>query len=198
MERHGFFRRWDAIDPVLYETSDHIAFVTLHRPEAGNRLTPSGVAGLRAAWERFADDDAVDIAILTGIGGHFCAGADASVGAAVAAQRRARKPVIAAINGRTAGRGLELALACRTRIASADASFGSLDWKHGVCANPRARELARVVGMGPLKQLALGREPRDAGWAARHGIVHDVVAGADLIAAAEHLADRATRAHFAA
>ena len=61
---------------VLYEKRDRIAYVTLNRPEAKNAIDPETHDLLWQTWEDFAGDDAVDVAILTGTGDSFCAGAD--------------------------------------------------------------------------------------------------------------------------
>src|SRR3954471_8839441 len=61
---------------VLYEKRDRIAYVTLNRPEAKNAIDPELHELLWQAWEDFAGDDALDVAILTGTGDAFCAGAD--------------------------------------------------------------------------------------------------------------------------
>src|SRR4051812_50141825 len=62
--------------PVIYEKRDRIAHVTLNRPEAMNAIDPEMHEQLWATWEDFRDDDSVDVAILTGSGDAFCAGAD--------------------------------------------------------------------------------------------------------------------------
>ncbi len=61
---------------VLYEKRDRIAYVTINRPEARNAVSPEVHRAMIAAWADFADDDSVDVAILTGAGDAFCAGAD--------------------------------------------------------------------------------------------------------------------------
>ena len=61
---------------VLYEKRDRIAYVTLNRPEARNAIDPETQELLVGTWTDFRDDDAVDVAILTGAGEAFCAGAD--------------------------------------------------------------------------------------------------------------------------
>ena len=61
---------------VLYETRDRIAYVTINRPEAKNAIDPDVHRLLIEAWTGFRDDDAADVAILTGAGDAFCAGAD--------------------------------------------------------------------------------------------------------------------------
>src|ERR1051325_957191 len=65
-----------AMSKVLYEKRDRIAYVTLNRPEAKNAIDPEVHELLWQTWEDFRDDDAVDVAILTGTGDAFCAGAD--------------------------------------------------------------------------------------------------------------------------
>ena len=61
---------------VLYEKRGRVAYVTLNRPEAKNAIDPDTHALLWRTWEDFRDDDEVDVAILTGVGYAFCAGAD--------------------------------------------------------------------------------------------------------------------------
>ena len=61
---------------VLYEKRDRIAYVTLNRPEAKNAIDPETDELLWQTWEDFRDDDALDVAIVTGAGDAFCAGAD--------------------------------------------------------------------------------------------------------------------------
>ena len=61
---------------VLYEKRDRIAYVTLNRPEARNAVDPAMHQMLWETWEDFRDDDSVDVAIVTGAGEAFCAGAD--------------------------------------------------------------------------------------------------------------------------
>src|SRR5918996_5927822 len=61
---------------VLYEKSDRIAYLTINRPEARNAVNPDVHRAMIAAWADFAEDDSVDVAILTGAGEAFCAGAD--------------------------------------------------------------------------------------------------------------------------
>ena len=61
---------------VLYEKRDRIAYVTINRPEARNAISPEVHRAMIAAWADFAEDDSVDVAILTGAGDAFCAGAD--------------------------------------------------------------------------------------------------------------------------
>ena len=64
------------VPEVLYEKRDRIAYVTLNRPEAKNAVDPEMHELLWETWEDFRDDDALDVAILTGAGDAFCAGAD--------------------------------------------------------------------------------------------------------------------------
>ena len=138
---------------VLYEKRDRIAYVTLNRPEARNAIDPDVHALLVEVWSDFRDDDAVDVAILTGAGDAFCAGADLKtyippviedatparireivdlgLGGLTRGLHRIYKPVIAAVNGWALAGGLETALACDIRIASERARFGSFEARRG-------------------------------------------------------------------
>src|SRR5689334_21416826 len=91
--------RWDAASPVLYEKCNGIAFVTLNRPSNGNFVTREMQDALYGVWTEIAIADDVYVAVLTGAGADFFAGAEHDVSGISALQRRARKPVIAAING---------------------------------------------------------------------------------------------------
>src|SRR5258708_22649670 len=134
---------------VLYEKRDRIAYVTINRPEARNAVSPEVHRAMIAAWADFAEDDSVDVAILTGAGDAFCAGADlkeyippivaegnitdireiAELGlnGFTRGQHRIYKPIIGAINGWALAGGLETALACDIRIASDRALFRSFE-----------------------------------------------------------------------
>src|SRR6516164_4643009 len=76
--RAGNRRPWRCAvgENVLYEERDRIAFVTLNRPEAKNAIDPQMHEALCDIWRKFRDNDEVDVAILTGAGDAFCAGAD--------------------------------------------------------------------------------------------------------------------------
>src|SRR5947207_1120907 len=119
-------------DKVLYDKRDRIAYVTLNRPDAKNAVDPDTHELLCGVWSDFRDDDAVEVAIFTGTGDAFCAGADLKTyippimrdatparireivelgfGGLTRGLHRIYKPVIAAVNGWALAGGLELAL----------------------------------------------------------------------------------------
>ncbi len=130
-----------ATEDVTCFTDDHIARVTINRPQRKNAVTGAMWDAISILFEGFSRDDNIRVALISGAGGDFCAGADISEfdsiransdtardyeaknSRAFAAIRNCDLPVIAAINGVCFGGGLGIAAACDIRIATADARF---------------------------------------------------------------------------
>ena len=192
-----------ALETVLYEKKDAIAYVTINRPKVLNALNHQTWTDLRAAFEEARDEAAVRGVILTGAGEKaFIAGADISELAHVTAVEAERsssfgqavlnlienlgKPVIAAINGFALGGGCETAMACTIRIAAESAKFGQPEVKLGLPpGGGGTQRLPRLVGKGRALQLILSAEIIDATEAHRIGLVNEVVPAAELIPRAE-------------
>jgi enoyl-CoA hydratase len=192
-----------ALENVLYEKQDGIAYVTLNRPKVLNALNQRTWQDLRAAFEDARDDATVRGVILTGAGDKaFIAGADISEIAhitAVDAERSSRygqdvltlvenlgKPVIAAVNGFALGGGCETAMACTIRVASEHARFGQPEVTLGIIpGGGGTQRLPRLVGKGRALQLILSGAMITAQEAYRIGLVNEVVPATDLIPRAE-------------
>jgi len=196
---------------VRYEKRDRIAFVTLNRPESRNSLDDELNGELWEVWGDFNRDDAVDVAILTGAGQAFCAGADLKTfipkwehanmlelrrnvatgigGGLTRGQHRITKPIIAAVNGHAVGGGFELALACDIRIASEKAKFGVFEVRVGLHQGDGGLvRLLAIAGMATALDLTLTGREVDAAEAYRLGLVHRVVPQENLLTAAEEYA----------
>jgi enoyl-CoA hydratase/carnithine racemase len=200
---------------VLYEKRDRIAYVTLNRPEAKNALDPETHELLWRTWEDFRDDDAVDVAILTGAGDAFCAGADlktyippwmdatpdrvrenvkTGIGGLTRGLHRIYKPVIAAVNGWALAGGFETALACDIRIASERAMFGSFEARRGYHhGDGGIVRLVNTCGAGVALEMLLTAEPIDAERALRCNLVSRVVPHERLVEEAELVARQILR-----
>jgi enoyl-CoA hydratase len=192
-----------ALENVLYEKKDGIAYVTLNRPKVLNALNQRTWQDLRAAFEDARDDATVRGVILTGAGDKaFIAGADISEIAhitAVDAERSSRygqdvltlienlgKPVIAAVNGFALGGGCETAMACTIRVASEHARFGQPEVALGIIpGGGGTQRLPRLVGKGRALQIILSGAMITAQEAYRIGLVNEVVPATDLIPRAE-------------
>ena len=196
----------------LYEVSDGIATITLNRPEVMNALTFEVYAQLRDLFELLRYDDAVRVVIITGAGDSFCSGGDVHkiigellkrdmqghleftrmTGALVQHMRLLDKPIIAALNGITAGAGAVLALASDLRIASEKARFAFLFTKVGLTGADMGAGylLPRVVGMGRAFELLLLGDTIDVVAAERYGLVNRVVPHDELLPAARQWARR--------
>jgi enoyl-CoA hydratase/carnithine racemase len=192
-------------DVVLFEKRMHTAIVTMNRPEALNALNAEVQAGLRNAWERVEDDDDIRVAILTGNGRAFSAGADLKTmegrppetrpqlrggGGPSPSVSQLTKPVIAAVNGYCLAGALELAMACDLRIASEHAQFGSPEVKWNVLHSYGALRLPHAIPMAVAMEMMLTGEFIDAQRALGVGLVSRVVPHDELMPTCEALADK--------
>ncbi len=189
---------------IKVESKDRVRIVTINRPEARNAVDPETAQLLYDAFLVFDADDDVDVAILTGAGGHFCAGFDLKSAAAGAAQNWLnsvdipdtwsdaqaqpmpgpmgpsrlilRKPVIAAIEGYAVAGGIELAAWCDMRVASQSATFGVFCRRWGVpLIDGGTVRLPRIVGQGRANDLILTGRPVSAQEAQTFGLADRVV-----------------------
>src|SRR6476661_3516306 len=205
-----------AMSKVLYEKRDRIAYLTINRPEARNAIDPDVHRLMIEAWADFRDDDSVDVAILTGAGEAFCAGADLKtyippiIGNAnpgeireivelglngfTRGMHRIPKPIIGAINGWALAGGLETALACDIRIASDRAMFGSFEARRGFHhGDGGIVRLVNTCGTGIALEMLLTAEPIDAQRALQCNLVSRVVPHERLMEEAETVAHQILR-----
>jgi enoyl-CoA hydratase len=155
---------------VRYEADGPVAIVTIDRPEVRNAVDPDTAAALADTFRRFDGDASLAVAVLTGAGGHFCAGFDLKAIAAGGAGRLSEKgdgpmgptrlelskPVIAAIEGYAVAGGLEVALWCDLRVASREATFGVFNRRFGVpLIDLGTIRLPRMIGQGKAMDLIL-------------------------------------------
>jgi enoyl-CoA hydratase/carnithine racemase len=182
---------------VEYEVDDAIATVRLNRPAKLNAFTFAMIEHIRDAVERASADDSVAGIIITGAGRAFCAGLDAgdlarSTDSGVPSTARASdphdlpalfsyllrvpKPVLAAVNGVTAGGGFVLAMMCDLRFAATDAGFTTVFSKRGLIAeHGTAWLLPRIVGTSRALDLLWSSRRFDAAEAYRIGFVDRLV-----------------------
>ncbi len=192
---------------IKYDKRDHLAYITLNRPEVMNALHPPCHLELAQIWDDFMADKNAWVAILTGAGDKaFSAGMDlkyAAEGGGVGGSARARggfagitnrfditKPLIAAVNGFALGGGFEIVLSCDIVIAAEHARFGLPEPRVGLMAlaggvHRLPRHLPLKVAMG----MMLTAKPITAQDALRLGIINEVVPAKDLMPAAERWAN---------
>jgi enoyl-CoA hydratase/carnithine racemase len=204
------------MNEIGYESRDRIAYVTLNRPAAKNAVTPDMHQEMCRVWADFRDSDDADVAILTGVGDAFCAGADLATyvpinyvdaqpsrireivdlgfGGITRGLHRITKPTIAAVNGWALAGGLELALACDLRVASDRAMFGSFEARRGFHhGDGGITRLVNTCGVGVAMQMVLTAEPIDAHRALQCNMVAKVVPHEQLMDEAELLARQILR-----
>src|SRR6058998_1630200 len=188
-----------SIDEVRYDERGAVAVVTIDRQHRRNAIDGRTAQALSDALDRFEADETARVMVLTGAGEAFCAGADLTSIASLAprangpdgplgfTRRTASKPTIAAIDGWAVAGGLELALWCDLRVASARARFGCLERRWGVpLIDGGTWRLPRIVGMGRALDLVLTGRLVDAAEAERIGLVTSIAA--DPLGAAVELA----------
>jgi 2-(1,2-epoxy-1,2-dihydrophenyl)acetyl-CoA isomerase len=193
---------------LLVETREGIVTVTLDRPQARNALDLVMRRELLDALDQIDADPSARVVILTGAGGHFCAGGDVKTmqpGSAVA-EGRARvaalnrlvtrlvefpRPVVAMVDGFAVGAGCNLALCCDLVIASDRAKFGEVFAKIGLVPDGGGSWLLpRMVGLARAKELIFTADIIDAAEAERIGLVNRVVPAAELASVTRALAAR--------
>ena len=189
---------------VSYALDKRIAIVTIERPHVRNAVDAQTALDLAAAFERFAADEAADVAILTGAGNTFCAGYDLHSLAAGGAGELSPdgyapmgpsrmvlpKPVIAAVEGYAVAGGLELALWCDLRVAASDAIFGVFSRRWAVpLVDLGTIRLPRLIGHGRAMDLILTGRPVKADEGLAIGLVTRVTEPGSALAGALELAD---------
>jgi enoyl-CoA hydratase len=195
-------------ETLQYDKRNAIGYVTINRPDKLNAMNRKVMEELVDCFQSLQTDDDVRVVILTGSGEKaFVAGADINELArldaltgrekALIGQRafnlieNLSKPVIAAINGFAVGGGCELAMACTLRIASETARLGQPEVKIGLLPGyGGSQRLPRLVGKGRALEMILTGEPITAAEAHRIGLVNQVVPQAELLTAAEKLAQK--------
>jgi enoyl-CoA hydratase len=191
------------MEPVRFEADGPIAVVTIDRPQARNAVDRATADALVHAFRRFDNDPELSVAILTGAGGTFCAGADLKAVATERGNRVARdgdgplgctrmllgKPVIAAVEGHAVAGGLELALWCDLRVASRDAVFGVYCRRFGVpLVDGGTVRLPRLIGMSHALDMILTGRGVTGEEALRMGLVNRLTESGGALAAAHELA----------
>jgi enoyl-CoA hydratase len=180
-------------DTVVYSGKDHIAFITLNRPDDNNTITGEMARELTEICDRINGDEETYVVVLTGSGNTFSSGGEKDVtetyhpAAAVAGIER---PVIAAINGDAAGLGLELALSCDIRIASDKAKFTLPQVIDGqIPTDGGTQRLPRIVGRGKALEMLMTGTTLSAQEALEIGLVSSIFPPGNLKAETDKLAE---------
>jgi enoyl-CoA hydratase len=189
---------------VHTNTDGDVLVVTIDRPEVRNAVDQATAAALAAAFRDFDHDSRLAVAVLTGAGGTFCAGADLKAVSSGSGNRvdappadgplgitrmLLGKPVIAAIEGHAVAGGLELALWCDLRVAARDATFGVYCRRWGVpLLDGGTIRLPRLIGQSHALDLILTGRGVSGEEAARMGLANRLVEPGAALNEAERLA----------
>lgn len=193
---------------LLFDIKEHIAIITLNRPEKLNALNHDTLRELNEVFADIKSDESIFVVILTGSGEKaFVAGADiseinklnildgkkfAEFGQSVFSMiEKFEKPVIAAINGFALGGGCELALSCHIRIASENARFGQPEVNLGIIPGyGGTQRLTRLINSGRSAEMILTADMIDAAEALRIGLVNKVYPLSELQSKAFEMAKK--------
>jgi enoyl-CoA hydratase len=192
------------------EQRGHVLIVTMNRPEAKNALSPEMLVGLADAWDQIDADDSIRVAILTGAGGGFCAGADLKAmndaqNTSDAAQRmrsdtglawkallrnhRLAKPLIAAVEGYAVAGGTEILQATDIRVAGQSAMFGVVEVTRALFpVGGSTVRLRRQIGYTNAMELLLTGDTITAARAERIGLIGRVVPDGTALSTALEIA----------
>jgi 2-(1,2-epoxy-1,2-dihydrophenyl)acetyl-CoA isomerase len=185
---------------VLVETTGRTRIVTINRPEARNALTRGVITGVRDAFDAAATDDGVRCIVLTGAGGHFCAGADLRKNmmedpdllqhldaymdeyhSVIKAIVRCPKPSIAMLDGCAVGFGADLALACDLRVATREAYVQEKFVKIGLMPDGGGTFwLPRLIGTARAMRWMLLAEKIEGPELESLGLVMKLTSASDL------------------
>jgi enoyl-CoA hydratase len=207
--------------PIHYETDDHVAVITIDRPEARNALDMYHFRDLAAAWRNVKNDDDVWVAIITGVGDAFMAGADLKTFIpqvtklqkeiqaggvkeidgcrlsdsvyAVLRNVAIYKPIIAAVGGPAVAGGMEMLGGVDIRIATPDATFGVMEPKRGLFAGGGTTvRLPRQLAFPAAMEFLLTAERFPAQRALELGLLNEIVPREQLMDKAHEWACRIT------
>ncbi len=192
---------------VDFKKENHVAYITMNRPEAMNSLDPESMAQLVDVWGTVKNDPDIRVAVLTAAGQKaFSTGTDMKKtpaptecmaasylrdGQPILPHMKMWKPIIAAINGYAVGGGLEMALACDLRIASSTAKFALTETKVASLAGLNGTQcLPRAIPQAIAMKMILTGEMIDAKEAHRIGLISDVVEPDGLMDLAKKYAEK--------
>jgi len=199
-------------DHLLVEKQGHVLLLTLNRPEARNAFSPEMMARMADAWDQIDNDDEIRVAILTGAGGHFCAGADLKMMAgawpqnewsarfkadpdlhwkALLRHRRPKKPLIAAVEGTAIAGGTEILQGTDIRVAGQSAKFGVAEakWSLFPLGGSTVRLRRQIPYTIAMELLLTGRQVM-ADEALRIGLIGRVVPDGQAVTVAREIADQ--------
>jgi enoyl-CoA hydratase/carnithine racemase len=199
---------------LLYETREHVALVTLNRPERLNAITIAMLEALTAALKRAESDPDVRVIVLTGAGRGFCSGLDLKeaaegkgIGGALAGPggvghmgtrdlptvvlHQLDTPVVCALNGAAAGYGLDLALGCDVRLMARSAKLAPVFAKRAIIPESGGTwYLPRLVGWATACEIGFLGDEIGAERALELGLVNRVVADDDVLPEALRWAEK--------
>jgi len=197
---------------LLIERDGHVVTVTLNRPEARNALSGEMLCRMHDAWVEIDEDPDVRVAIVTGAGGHFCAGADLKAMAAghpddewtprfnadpdlhwkaLLRHFQPRKPLIAAVEGYAVAGGTEILQAMDLRVAGESAIFGVAEVRRGLFPlGGSTVRLRRQIPYTIAAELLLTGRQMPASEALEVGLIGHVVPDGQALAKAKELADQ--------
>jgi len=197
---------------ISFHQEEFVGIITLNRPEQGHAVNARMAAELKEIAAEIDYDSNIRVLVLTGAGSIFCLGTDPTEKvdyagrnelalqlAAASTIAAINRPVIAAINGNALGQGLEIALACDLRLASAEAVFGlpqvtgnEIPWDGGT------QRLPRIIGRTRAMEMILLGRTIDAPEALKAGLVSRIITPENLMSETMSLArELAEKAPFA-